>query len=198
MELTPEQITEILSSNRTHWLQIVAWFAQILVLGALAVAAWNARLQIRQSTKATNARLMLDLDMRWDSPDMQETRRLFGDTNSDLVAIVSNDFPQANDAAREQKVREKWTEHLRNLREQDVQNYTKLMSMCGFFETVGLMVKKNYVSKSDMLDLFEGPIVAIGRCYGGHIEERSKEMGVPKGLYEHALEICENAYSERS
>lgn len=193
MELTHEQVFQILSANQTHWLQIISWIAQILVLAALAYAAYAAHKQIEQNTKIAHAGLMLDLDKRWDSAEMQETRRLFTATSSDISKMVAEEIPRANDAGREARTREKWAEYLKHYRDHDVETYSKLMAMCGFFETVGVMVKKGYISERDMLDLFEGPIVAIGRCYKEHINERTQETGVPDGLYEHALKICDSA-----
>jgi hypothetical protein len=49
------------------------------------------------------------------------------------------------------------------------------------------MVKRYYIAADDVLDLLKQPIIAVERCFKGHIEERAKEMGMPNGLFEHAL-----------
>ena len=48
---------------------------------------------------------------------------------------------------------------------QDAKNYHVLLRFVGFFETVGLMVKKGYVPVDDIDDLFRGtePICIDGR-----------------------------------
>jgi hypothetical protein len=63
------------------------------------------------------------------------------------------------------------------------------MSICGFFETAGLMVKRGYVPAEDLINLFGGPLGIVSTCYRAHIQERQKETGVLAGLYEHALEL---------
>jgi hypothetical protein len=54
------------------------------------------------------------------------------------------------------------------------------------------------VSSEDALGLFAGPIVQIDMAFRGHIEDRSKEMGVPSGMYEHALFLCDLVRSKRN
>lgn len=201
--MTSEQIVEIVSAQSPHGLQVTAWIMQILVFLALLVGTFYAKGQLDhmradsdQSRKISQARLMLDLDTRWDSPDMQITRQLFARTNIDIGKIVSQEKPLAKDSAKAEIIKEKWAEHLGKLREEDINSYTSLMAMCGFFETVGIMVDRDYLSKEDMFALFLGPIIAIERCYSGHIYHRSQEEGVPEGLYRHALDICNCAIRE--
>ena len=91
---------------------------------------------------------------------------------------------------------EEWTTRLADLRERKDDKYQSLLRIGGFFETVGMMVKNEYISKRDALGLFSGPIIAFGRNFSKHIELRQNQAGVPQGLLEHALHLYEIAVAD--
>jgi hypothetical protein len=68
------------------------------------------------------------------------------------------------------------------MRENEPEDYLKLMSLCGFFETVGTMVKLEYIDKSAILNIYEGAIMSVGNCFREHIDQRQKEYGMPEGV----------------
>lgn len=181
------------------WLEIAYWISQIvLTLIALvaAVAAWYQLTEAENSRmaqlRAMNATLLMELDNRWDSAEMREARRISFEWTQKIDKTVSaKQF--ADQDQRAAAISAEWTSLLRDARSNDMREYAKLMAMCGFFETVGVMVKKDYIAAPDVIDLLKGPILAIEMWFGGHIAERAKEMGVPNGLYENALNLVKLA-----
>jgi hypothetical protein len=185
------------------WLEWVSWGAQILLFAVAVVAAAFGRRQLREMTdyreqrlRIANAQLLMDLDNRWDSKDMHESRMLFNKVRDDINETVGAANPKAKDNERERKIEDAWVEKLAAMRVNDAANYGKLMAICSFFETVGLMVKREYIQADDVLELLLGPIMNIEKCFGGHIKALEKEMGVLAGLYEHALNLSKLAARE--
>lgn len=196
-----QQIADaIRASSEPHWLEVAYWWSQIAIAFIAAGAAIFAGFQVRamntaraEQLRILNATLLMELDKRWDSGEMQRARRAFQDTFEQVNGVVASNHPNLRDTEKDQKIREEWTKTLGEMRKSAKPTYARLMIICGFFETVGLMVKREYISIDDALDLFAGPIINVGRCFRGHIKDREKEMGVPSGLYEHALELCDAA-----
>ena len=63
------------------------------------------------------------------------------------------------------------------------------MRVVNFFEIVGQMVSRKYVSIDDIDGIFRGPILDIEMAFTKHIHERQNEKGVPQGLYANALSL---------
>lgn len=187
------------------WLEYTSWVAQIILVAVAIIAAVVARNQLKEMTdfrkqrvRILNATLIMELDHRWDAGEIREARALFLSIREEITKAVSNNNPLDGDHAKMEKAKAEWKSHLAGLRKDDRPKYQQLIGLCGFFESVGMMVKREYISKDDAMGLFGGSIVAMDRCFREHLEDRAKEMGVPKGFFEHALYLGELAKSELS
>jgi hypothetical protein len=184
-------------------LEYASWVAQVLVTLiaiAAAVVAWFQLGEMgdyrKQRLRIANATLLLELDHRFDSKELVEARELFVQTAEEISAAVSGKHPLANEEEKLVKMIADWTERLDALRKDGKDKYSQLLRIGGFFETVGMMVKREYVSAQDALGLFRGPILMFGRYFKPHIDSRQNEAGVPKGLFEHALYLYDLAVAE--
>ncbi len=124
---------------------------------------------------------------------MHASRMIYHATRDEINAKVGVDHPRANDGERKKFIEKAWIDSLGAKRINDPKQYGQLMAICGFFETVGLMVEKEYIKVDDVFKLFMGPIVNIEMCFGGHITELENETGVLAGLYEHARNLSRRA-----
>jgi hypothetical protein len=190
-----------------EWLEYASWIAQIIVAvialaaaivaGIAAFVAWQQLGEMtnyrRQRLKIANATLLMELDHRFDSGELAEARKLIMKIAEEIGVAISTARPLVNDQEKLQRIIDEWTRRLADMRANDGDKYSLLLRLGGFFETVGMMVKREYVSKDDALGLFMGPIVMFGRNFKPHIEERQKEAGVPAGMFEHALYLYELA-----
>jgi hypothetical protein len=183
--------------SEPHLLEMLSWGSQVILvivaIGTLLYSAWQLKSSASsqaQELRISHANAILEMDRRFESPEMLESREIFMKLREEVLQQVGSGHPKKNDAARAELVRGAWAERLRELRESGDERYMKVMRMCSFFETVGLLVKKEYVRKDDVMLLFKGPIMAIDSSFGGHIEDQLKEMSMPAGLYEHALFLC--------
>lgn len=180
--------------NTLNWLQVAAWIATIIFASTAVVAALIARnhwKELRNANLATvkqaKANFLLELDHRFESYEMTKARDLLNDYCDSIMREVTAKHNLLDEANRTVKFQEAFADKLNELRREDRKNYTALMRFCGFFETVGLMVKLGYVELGDIVSLFKGPVLDIDRCYRKHIKSRQKETGVPEGFYENAL-----------
>jgi len=197
-----DYIVKVAVVGDPHPMEWWYWVSQI-TLTAIAfgtaiftgIQLWMIRSHRKQEVRLANATFLLELDRRWDSPEMGQTRDLLLKLRDDISKLVSSKFPLASDAERSERIRDEFAVILRQMREQDRVQYLVLLRICGFFETAGLMVKKGFISEDVILSLFKGPVLSIDTCFRAHIEERQKEMGVPKGFFEHALDLCDRAKS---
>ena len=193
-------VDAIKDSGEAHTLEIVYWLSQIGLFGVVSITAVFARDQLRSLKQSridalhiAHAEFLLALDTRWDGAEMTACRSAIIKLRDSIHDEVAKGHPQAADARRNNIAGEKFSEKLQEIREQKFEEYQVLMRICGFFETAGLMVKRGYVKSDDIVSLFKGPILVIDTCYRKNIDLRSQETGVPNGMYEHALFLCEQA-----
>lgn len=191
-------IQEIQAMTTLQQFQVGALSATVVFSITAIVAAAIARNHWKETREANisavkqaKASFLLDLDSRFEGEQMFETREALLEMRDTLTIKISGSHQLLDDHHRTQKLNIEFHKELEKLRTSARPKYTTLMRFCGFFETVGLMVKLGYVGREDMIDLFKGPILAIDTCYRFHISERQKEMGVPDGLYKHALFLAD-------
>lgn len=182
-----------------HWLQIVAWAAQIALgvsaIFALIYAAWEVhalRDANRQTARQAKATFLLHLDTRWAA--LMEARRIIDRLQRSVVARVTTDHPELDEPGRQPVLHEAFAKELKELL-LDLDNdashdYRMVIEYCGFIEIVGLMVRRGYVPLDDVVGALKGPIISFELLFSQHITNRESEQGMPKGLFEHALELC--------
>jgi hypothetical protein len=175
------------------WLEQLAWVSQIVLAVLATFGTIFAYLTVRDATRSRHASLILELERRWDGDDIKAARALFAKTREEITKKVSEDHPLTRDGAKEEKQQEEWTKRLAQMRKEDPDQYRKLMSMWGFFETVGLTVRRKYILEDDAFGLFKGPILYMHTFMRPHTEQRANEMSVPDGFLENALYLCDLA-----
>lgn len=183
----------LIFEDATEYWERLSWIAQVATAVIALAGVFFAGIQLRAVRLVSQATLLLELDSRFDSQELRDARNLFATMREDITKIVSGKHPLSSDDAKRTLCAEQWREILGKMRTEDEERYLKLIGWCGFFETVGMMVKKRYIAKKDVLDLFKGPLVDLDQAFRLHIEERSNETGVPKGLFEHALNLSKAA-----
>jgi hypothetical protein len=87
----------------------------------------------------------MSLDKRWDS-DLANARKILAHTRDEINKAVTQQNPLAGDGTKERLVKDAWTAKLKDMRENNKDDYRDLMAVIGFFETVGLMIKMGYIS----------------------------------------------------
>jgi hypothetical protein len=177
--------THFLSRDDAEFLYFGAQTIIALISLATLVLAW---MQVRTIARQALATSLLNLEERWNSDKMRETRVYFVEVSTKWKDEVFAANPNLSDDAVMKKVEIRSTEELSRLMKEDLTGkYILLMRIFGFFEIVGLLVKKGYVGIEDVDLLFRGPILEFGSLIGPHLIARQTEKGVPPGLGENAL-----------
>jgi hypothetical protein len=143
------------------------------------------------AVKISKAQFLLELDRRWEAESICSARQALARNLEEIKKQIGIDHPMLNDGAKTDRIRSRFAVKLSEMRKANDPDYALLLSLCGFFETAGLMVELDYISLDAIKELFEGPIVDIDLCMREHIDERSKETGVPDGFFAHALSLCD-------
>jgi hypothetical protein len=202
-------ITPSLPSSRTELLEEIFFTAQtILVLVAILAFAY-ARDQVEEARQMRSAQLrqatatfILELDRKWDSEEIRKALRIFARMRRDCLRDARIQYQTLNDEARRPKAGELFSSKLTYFRtsdkEEELDIYRSLYTFAGFMETIGVMVKRQYVSAEDIDDLFRGPVLDFGIYFTGHILERTREEGVVEGLFENALSLVERVKQIRT
>ena len=183
-------------------LESASHLSQTLLLIVAIVALLYASGQVRavhQSNQVSLnigwATLLLELDRRWEGPELLDTRQLVTEITEELTEKIGHDHPRLDDMGKVGQLGEEFAKRLDQMRSDDLTNYLLVMRFCGFFETVGLMVEQGYVPLDEIDRLFRGPVLTVGTCFRRHIDARQNETGVPIGLFEHALSLADRVKS---
>jgi hypothetical protein len=158
------------------------WISQIaltIVAAVTGFVAWQQLRALRRSGDDTlhvaRANFLLELDRRWDSPEIVSARQLLDQTLHEVKMQVTADHPLSNDGDKQAKIGREFKLRLEALRAAKDDKYVNLMRLCGFLETAGLMVKKGYMPCDEIFGLFKGAISALDLCFREHIVARQKD-----------------------
>jgi hypothetical protein len=145
----------IIDSISPEWLEFLSWGAQLFLVfvaigaGIVAVYQLSEMSTYRsQRLRIANAQLLMQLDNRWDSQALKESRLIFNAMHDEILVTVGAANPAVNDTERKRHIALEWANMLREKRKASREEYASLMAMCGFFETVGLMVGRDYVRRN--------------------------------------------------
>lgn len=176
--------------------------SQIVLTAIAGLTLWLAYVQLSGIKRAreddlriSRATFMLELDRRWEEEIMHQARQLVRSMIDGAKIQAGSDEPLKDDVSQERRQRALLAQSLNNIRHDPApeaqSDYGALMSYCGFFETAAMMAKKGYVLEDDVTSLFRGPIIDIDLLMRVHIEERQNEKGVPPGMFEDTLWLCD-------
>ena len=168
----------------------------IFTLGGLWFAICQLRALLAQSehqTRTAEATFMFELDKRWEGQDMVDARRAFETCYDKIHNKACENHPKVNATSHLDKIQEEFSKHLILLRQDKIDEYQDIMKIMGFFETLGIFVRKNYTSKEEIIDLYGGSILKARSAFVRHINDIAREKGSISGIYEHSLWIFEEA-----
>jgi hypothetical protein len=186
-----------------HWLIILALLSHIATaLGTLALvgiaifAAIWAKRQVEAAAKAnehaahqSKAAFLLELDRRWESREMSMARRHFNELEKAATDHMTA-FIHMDGHRQKMEREEYYSRTLYTMMNQQTSVYLNLMRICGFWETMGYLVKNKYIPIENIVDLFGGGVISFDDAFRVHLTNRGEEKGVPDGFFEHALYLA--------
>lgn len=157
-----------------------------LVLAITAVLTlFFVFVQIRQQTRQAKASFLFSLDTMWESNEFAVARADFFTLRRDTEKQVERDNKEKPAQQVETLLAEEFSQKLYEMRDADTERYLRLLKLCGFFETAGLLVRQDYVSAYDIIGLYGGSIQRLFEVMDTHLQKRREEPGMPKGYFEH-------------
>lgn len=189
------------------WLGLVAAglsMGATAVLAVCAVAALTyAKGQLQQIVAANKdaatterARFLFNVDEMFENSHFAASRAAFA---AEMESIESEIRAQAKDASLEDQKRfmkEKFSKLLFDLMENNTRKYTRLMKLCGFFETLEVLIKNGFVEERHVIDLYHPAIVRVSEACTSHIIKRREMDPVrDRALYENFLALAKRAGS---
>lgn len=174
------------------WQEYLFWWAQSLLLIAVVAGAWIAFVQLRVVANQARATLLLELDRRFESDEMAEARSKLRQIRDEAMACARAANRRVNDGALLELMKPECARivgQLRNGNKANKATYAKLLSFLGFFETVGSMVARQYVTADEINRLLRASILDLDLYFGVHITERRQEPGAAADLFEETLEL---------
>lgn len=163
--LTPRDVLELLYFVSGCGLFVVAILALKFAKGQVKAATD----QLNQSQKIHKATVLLEIEKRWASKELVESRKKVRKLYLEMVASG--------------QPRHRWNEivdgKLRALREDPskTDEYMNTMEIIFFLEYIGLMLRKHrqYLDQSDLIGLLEPLLVGYETLFRKHLEDRFAE-----------------------
>lgn len=168
--------------GKVGWLQATAWAAAVII-------AIVGVLEIRNRSQQARAEFLLELHVQWQQ--LTASRDAFNTLKSEVSDAVEQANPGLGEAALQEKKRNAYEPKLNTIYKGEQKRYRLLMKLFSFFENMGYMVKRNYISEADVIALYKGPILDMGVVLSRHIAWRQSAANISSGLYENLLDLVE-------
>jgi hypothetical protein len=182
----PSDTPEGIASWKDAW-ELTFYITQLGVLVAAVVGGFLAYRQLREAQDARLANIYLEIQDRWKSPDVVESRR--------LIAGLAKEFRER--VAREGHCRDAdgtvlgspaalIQARLQKLLETDPKAFSKHMVYLTILEDIGAMCRKGYIEAQDISDLMGSSIVQGTEFLLLHIRQERRGAN-SKSIWANAL-----------
>lgn len=139
-------------------------------------SAYNQELQTRAS-------VLLTLDQRWESEPLLSSRAALFVLEEEVLQKAAAQWPSRSIAALRRLSAPSFASRLEDLEQQDPAKYFRLFQICGFFETVGYVARANYITLTDVYELFSVSINATAVVFRLYIQDLLDIRGADPALY---------------
>lgn len=140
--------------DRSAFHEIWYWRFQIVLVLIIATTTVFGGCQLFMLQKQSRAQFLLELDRRFEDQEMRECRAEIEKLNREMSDEINGEHGHLTDTVKLERIRTLSAQKIHGFRKSDRDQFTKLMRLANFFETVGLTVKQKYVSLNDIDRLF--------------------------------------------
>lgn len=158
-----------------------------IVLAIIAsIAVWITLRQLKAQVLSTRASVLLSLDERIGSREMRAAREVTRELTDKVNEKTEQEWSGLREALKAEKRSEYYALLIHQMKKNDLRKYLRLLDSLGFLETMGHVVRFNYVGLDDVYQLFGAMIITSAGIFEGHIKNL-QEDGKDESLYEHFL-----------
>lgn len=137
----------------------------------------------RNQEHQLRASVLLTLDQRWESEPLLTSRSELFALEKEVLQEAAAQWPGKPIADLRRLSAPLFASRLEDLEEQDPAKYLRLFQICGFFETVGYVTKANYITLTDVSELFSVSINATAVVFRPYIQYLLDIRGADPMLY---------------
>lgn len=187
----------IFGADVSFEINLIEIILALIALGALWFAWYQIKIMqkdamtrtesVRAQELEARARILLDLDDRWESDSMQAIRAEVIQMREEVKKEAAERWPGQSEAERQRRSADIYADKLQKIREKELLRYLRIIEICGFFETVGYVARSGYIPPNDVILLLGGSILQAGEIFKPHIDKRVSEMGEHRQLFENFL-----------
>lgn len=196
-----ERVFQTIDQNPS-W-ETAAWVATVMAAAAAVVTTMAAiytllfvRKQLLATHASTKAAFLATLDQRWEGSDMRAARAAWTQLKLEIKQHVDDTYSDLPARDARKRMAEYCNQKLWDMKKKSTEAYNTIMSIFGFYETLGYTIKKGFMNADDIADLYGDSILEFDRLCWLHIEKRveesSSEAGVPSKLWEHARSLVQD------
>ncbi len=137
--MTAEQFEQVLGGMGPHPLEMIAWLAIIATAIVAIYALIYTHAQISTARKNAKLLFLAELDRRWEGAEMKEARSKWRELRNYVNNDVKELHPELDAQQNLEKRAELCSTLLYTMLTNNVEDYTKIMGILGFYETVGYL-----------------------------------------------------------
>jgi hypothetical protein len=165
-----------LCTDSAHWWTAL-WLLAFAIVGIAIVC------QLHRGQRSRKAALLLELDRRFEAPEMRAARvllkRLYDVARGELSEKATSDAVVRTTVRLNQLYAERPTD------------YAELAQLAAFFETLGYLMRRKYLGFRDIEGIYGDAILYIDAVYRPHLEwRRQRERLESPTLYDSTIALC--------
>lgn len=145
------------------------------------------------AANTAKAQFIFELDKRWEGSDMADARKEFTKKYEEIHTSICSNQPKLGSAAHLANMQKPFADYLSQAKKDDIENYSNIMKIMGFFETAGMLIKQNYIPLEDILELYTGSLLQAKHAFSLHVTELAQEKGGIAGIYENCVWLFKKA-----
>ncbi len=173
------------------WPQTAVAWSQFLLIFVLFGSAAVAIIQLRKSVKQSRATFLLELETKWDR--IEEGRKEFRKMRDVVHVQVIGNHADKKNVEQEKELRGSYASYLTELQDKEPALFALITEYWGFYEMLGLMIRKQYIPFDDAYLLYKGPLIDVDQACSQFIRDWEMKAHVHSGLYENMLRISKRA-----
>lgn len=178
-----------------HALEIAYWISQIAMALVVAGGAWIAMTQLRLLARQSKSSFLVELDRRWESVEMLAARSTARLHRQKLEAAVMARHGDKPEEVQRECYKEISRDMLADVRVKSPDEYAHFLQIWGFLETVGHLVRNNYVDISEIHSVFGHVILQcddVSRLHHRIREaDESKKVGRETHLFDNYINLAD-------
>lgn len=177
-----------------HILEVMYWLSQMGMAGVILVTAIFAYFQVEAIRRQSHASLLTELDKRWEN-DLAVARTVTRHHRAQAESIIKEKYAQSPAEEKRRLYLTISSQILDDLQTSDLDRYGEFLKVWGFFETLGHLVRRQYLTLDEVDSVFGLVVLHAVDMASEHLQKRAAEeqskVGYDPHYYENFFYLAE-------